>query len=81
VHGRHPLQTSDAVGAAAVQLGPQAVAIAASFNKQLGLSFSKIETVFADRFGLTVTRGNLGRGFDFGPPSPAAVAFHTHEVH
>ncbi len=61
VQGRHPLQTSDAVGAAAVQLGPQAVAIAASFNKQLGLSFSKIETVFADRFGLTVTRGALVR--------------------
>jgi len=61
VQGRHPLQTSDATGAAAVQLGPQALAIAASFNKQLGLSFSKIETVFADRFGLTVTRGALVR--------------------
>ena len=61
VQGRHPLQTSDALGAAAVQLGPQALAVAASFNKQLGLSFSKIETVFADRFGLTVTRGALVR--------------------
>ncbi|PYR22759.1 MAG: IS66 family transposase [Acidobacteria bacterium] len=61
LQGRHPLQTSDAVGAAAVQLGPQALAVAASFNKQLGLSFSKIETVFADRFGLTVTRGALVR--------------------
>ena len=59
VQGRHPLQTSDAVGAAAVQLGPQAVAVAASFNKQL--SFSKIGTVFADRFGLMVTRGALVR--------------------
>ncbi len=61
VQGRHALQTSDAVGAAAVQLGPRALAVAASFNKQLGLSFSKIETVFADRFGLTVTRGALVR--------------------
>jgi transposase len=61
VQGRHPLQTSDALGAAAVQLGPQAQAVAACFNKQLGLSFSKIETVFADRFGLTVTRGALVR--------------------
>jgi transposase len=61
VQGRHPRPTSDAVGAAAVQLGPQAVAIAASFNKQLGLSFSKIEPVFADRFGVTVTRGALVR--------------------
>jgi transposase len=61
VQGRHPLQTSDAIGAAAVQLGPQALAVAASFNKQLGLSFGKIKTVFADRFGLTVTRGALIR--------------------
>lgn len=61
VQGRRPLQTSDAVGAAAVQLGPQAVAIAASVTKPLGLSFRKIETVFADRFGLTVTRGALVR--------------------
>lgn len=61
VQGRHPLQTSDAVGAAAVQLGPTAVAVAASFSKHLGLSFSKIGTVFADRFGLTVTRGALVR--------------------
>ncbi len=61
VQGRHPLQTSDAVGAAAVQLGPQALAVAASFNKQLGLSFSKMVTVFADRFGLHVTRGALVR--------------------
>lgn len=61
VQGRHPLQTSDAIGAAAVQLGPTAVAVAASFNKQLGLSFSKIGTLLADRFGLAVTRGAIVR--------------------
>jgi transposase len=61
VQGRHPRQASDAVGAAAVQLGPTAIAVAASFNKQLGLSFSKIVTVFADRFGLRVTRGAVVR--------------------
>ena len=33
VQGRHPLQTSDALGAAAVQLGPQAVALAVVLNK------------------------------------------------
>jgi transposase len=33
VQGRHPLQTSDAVGAAAVQLGPQAIALAVILNK------------------------------------------------
>ena len=61
VQGRHSLQTSDALGAAAVQLGPVAVATAASLNKQLGLSFGKIVTLFADRFGLVVTRGAVVR--------------------
>jgi transposase len=51
VQGRHPLQTSDALGAAAVQLGPQAVALAVILNKQLGLSFGKIVQLLRDRFG------------------------------
>ena len=59
VQGRHPLQTSDALGAAAVQLGPQAVALAVILNKQLGLSFGKIRQLLRDRFGLSVTRGGL----------------------
>ena len=59
VQGRHPLQTSDALGAAAVQLGPQAVALAVILNKQLGLSFGKIVQLFRGRFGLTVTRGGV----------------------
>lgn len=59
VQGRHPLQSSDALGAAAVQLGPQAVALAVILNKQLGLSFGKIAQLLRDRFGLTVTRGGL----------------------
>jgi transposase len=59
VQGRHPQQTSDALGAAAVQLGPQAVALAVILNKQLGLSFGKIEQLLRARFGLTVTRGGL----------------------
>jgi transposase len=59
VPGRHPLQTSDALGAAAVQLGPQAVALAVLLNKQCGLSFGRIATLLGDRFGLTVTRGGL----------------------
>ena len=59
VQGRHPLQTSDALGAAAVQLGPQAVAFAVILNKQCGLSFGRIGQLLRDRFGLTVTRGGL----------------------
>ena len=61
VQGRHPLQTSDAVGAAAVQLGPEAVATAAVLNKQLGLSFGKLATFFAERCGLRVARSALVR--------------------
>lgn len=59
VQGRHPLQTSAALGAAAVQLGPQAVALAVILNKQCGLSFGRLATLLHDRFGLTVTRGGL----------------------
>ena len=59
VQGRHPLQTSNALGAAAVQLGPQAVALAVILNKQCGLSFGRIVSLLRDRFSLTVTRGGL----------------------
>jgi transposase len=59
VQGRHPLQTSDALGAAAVQLGPQAVAFAVLLNKRYGLPYGKIAGVLRERFGLTVTRGGL----------------------
>jgi transposase len=59
VQGRHPQQTSDALGAAAVQLGPQAVALAVILNKQLGLSYGKITHLLRDRFGLRVTRGGV----------------------
>jgi transposase len=59
IQGRHPLQTSDALGAAAVQLGPQAVAFAVLLNKRFGLPYGKIAALLRDRFGLTVTRGGL----------------------
>ena len=59
MQGRHPLQTSDALGAAAVQLGPQAVAFAVLLNKRFGLAYGKIAALLRDRFGLTVTRGGL----------------------
>jgi transposase len=59
VQGRHPLQTSDALGAAAVQLGPQAIALAVLLNKRFGLPYGKITTLLRDRFGLRVTRGGL----------------------
>jgi transposase len=59
VQGRHPLQTSDAIGAAAAQLGAQVIALVAVLNKQLGLSFGKITTLLQQLYGLTVTRSGL----------------------
>ena len=61
VQGRHPLQTSDALGAAAMQLGPQAVALIVILNKQLGLSHGKVATSLRQRFGLTVRPSTVTR--------------------
>lgn len=59
VQGRHPLQTSDALGAASAQLGAQVIAFAVILNKQLGLSFGKIATLLQQQYRLTVTRSGL----------------------
>ena len=59
VQGRHPLQTSDAIGAAAAQLGAQVIALVVVLNKQLGLSFAKITSLLQQLYGLTVTRSAL----------------------
>ena len=61
VRGRHRLQSSDAVGAAGVQLGPRLVALAVILNKQLGLSFGKVETLLRQQYGVTVSRSGLVR--------------------
>ena len=57
VQGRHPLQTSDALGAAASQLGPDAQAAATHLNKAAGLSHGKVRALFADLFGVSLSRG------------------------
>ena len=54
VQGRHPLQTTDALGAASTHLGPQAVALIVLLNKQLGLSHGKIAALLRDWFSLHV---------------------------
>jgi transposase len=54
VQGRHPLQTSDALGAASTHLGPHAVALIVLLNKQLGLSHGKVAALLHDWFGLSV---------------------------
>jgi len=61
VQGRHPLQTSDAVGVGSVQLGPEALTLAALLNKQMGLSLGHTRQVLFYGFGLEVSRGGLYR--------------------
>jgi transposase len=57
VQGRHPLQTSDALGAAAAQLGPDAQAAVVELNKQAGLSHGKVTRCLASLFGIRLSRG------------------------
>ena len=61
VQGRHRLQTSDAVGVGNVQLGPEALTLAAILNKQMGLSLGHTRQVLSYGFGLEVSRGGLYR--------------------
>jgi transposase len=61
VQGRHPRQTSDALGGAASQLGARAVALATELNKGLGLSYGKTAAVLDTAFGLQVSRGGLAQ--------------------
>ena len=59
VQGRHPLQSSNAVGAANVHLGPSAVALIARLHKEVGMPLAKMAALLQERFGLTVTPGGL----------------------
>lgn len=59
--GRHALQTSDALGAAAVQIGPEAVVLAAHLNKAMGLSHEKVARALELGYGLEVERSTLCR--------------------
>jgi transposase len=57
VQGRHELQTSDALGCAASQIGPEAQAAAVMLNKDLGLSHGKVGRFFRTFFGILLSRG------------------------
>jgi len=61
VHSSHPLQTSTATGAAKVQLGPRAHALAAALNKQFGLTMRKTCRVLRLFAGLTLSPGGLAQ--------------------
>src|SRR6516225_6397424 len=57
VQGRHRLQTSNALGAAAAQLGPDAQAAVVELNKQGGLSHGKVTRCLESLFGISLSRG------------------------
>jgi transposase len=61
VQGRHELQTSDALGAARVQLGGRTHGLIAWLNKRLGLSHGKVQELFSRMFGLTIGRATSCR--------------------
>jgi transposase len=61
VQGRHSLQTSNALGAARSQLGPDAQALATILNKEAGLSHGKISRFFQIAFGIGIVRATPAR--------------------
>lgn len=61
VQGRHPLQTSDAIGAAAVQVGPEAVSLGVLMNKLQGLPHADAAAILRQGFGLLMSRSGICR--------------------
>ncbi|MGE5755079.1 MAG: IS66 family transposase [Planctomycetaceae bacterium] len=61
VQSTHPLKTSDASGAAKAQLGPRAQALAATWNKQHGLTMRTTCRVLDQIAGLRLSPGGLAQ--------------------
>src|SRR5579875_2882016 len=61
IQARHPAQTSDALGAAAAQVGPRALALAVQLNKTIRASMGKTATVMRQVSGIEVTAGGLSK--------------------
>lgn len=81
VQARHPLQTSDALGAAAHHLGPQALALTATLHTALGVPYAKIARFFTTAFGFPVSRSTLCRALARvaarAAPTHATLAAHV----
>jgi transposase len=75
VQGRDAEQSSDAVGAAASQVGPRALALAAWLHKSCGMPLGKICALYA-QLHLTVTPGGLSQAMD----RMATKSFATYEA-
>lgn len=61
IQSRHPLQTSDAIGAAASQLGPDLQALIAMMKDKYGLSYGDIQGLLREAFGISVSRGGAAQ--------------------
>lgn len=61
IQGRHSLQTSDAVGAAASQLGPDAQAMTALLKTKEGVSYGDVRSIFEDFFGISLSAGGAAQ--------------------
>jgi transposase len=61
IQGRHELQTSDALGAAGVQIGPEALSLAAHLRKEMGLSDQRAARVLELGWGLEMSRSGICR--------------------
>src|ERR1022692_174398 len=57
--GRHPLQTSDSLRVGEVQVGPEALSMAAVLNKELGLSHARTARVLELGYGLKWSRSGV----------------------
>lgn len=64
VQGRHGLQTSDAVHVGQVQIGPEALSLAALWNKEMGLSHERVARSLQLGYGLTVSRSGICRALE-----------------
>jgi transposase len=70
VQGRDPRQTSDALGAAAVQIGPEALALAVQMNKGLSMPHADVAAVLQTGAGSASRASHLAVA---SPSSPATL--------
>ena len=61
LQGRHPEQTSDATGAAAVQIGPNALGLAAELKHEMGVPYGKTAKILSTATELQLERSTLAR--------------------
>jgi transposase len=61
IQGRHELRTSDALGAAGVQIGPEALSLATHLRKEMGLSDQRAARVLELGWGLEMSRSGICR--------------------